>query len=81
LSLPDKDEPFNPRGCGCVLIATVTLAIAGALFLGSILGDCLDDSRCLAHKTSVWPWLVPLLVLGAGAALGVLFLRLMKRRD
>ncbi len=63
------------------MIAAVTLAIAGALLLGSILGDCLDDPRCLAHKDSVWVWLTPLLVLGGGTVLGVLFLRMMKRRD
>lgn len=78
---PVEDEPFNPRGCGCAMIAAVTLAIAGALLLGSILGDCLDDPRCLAHKDSVWVWLTPLLVLGGGTVLGVLFLRMMKRRD
>lgn len=80
---PVENEPFKPllRSCGCILIAAATLAIAGALFLGSILGDCLDDPRCLAHKASVWPWLTPLLVLGGGTVLGVLFVRVMKRRD
>jgi hypothetical protein len=83
LNHPVEDEPFKPplRGCGCILIAAVTLVVAGGLYLGSILGDCLDDPRCLAHKESVWVWLTPLLVLGGGVVLGGSFLQMTRRRN
>lgn len=81
MKYPVEDEPFNPRGCGCVLIAVVTLGVVGALFLGSILGDCLDDPQCHARKDSVWVWVTPLLVLVVGAGLGALFVRMTKRQD
>jgi len=83
LNHPVEDEPFAPplRNCGCVLIAAATLTIAGALMLGGVLGDCIDDGACRARKASVWVWLTPLLVLAAGSLVSALFLTLMKRRD
>ncbi|WP_086608081.1 hypothetical protein [Erythrobacter donghaensis] len=80
---PVKKDPLALalRGCGCVLIAAVSLTIAGALLLGGVLGDCIDDAGCIARKQSASVWLIPLLVLVAGGAIGAIFLRITRRRD